>query len=389
MAYRIHFVISGLGEGGAQMMLLKLLSRLDRGVFRPKVIALTGHGEVTAEMVGRFQDIDVPVNLLGMRPGVPSPKGLFDLGRLFHREAPHLVQTWMYHADLIGGAAAKLAGNIPVIWNIRHSNLDPRSDKKTTILTARICAALSRVIPRKIICCAERARQVHQTLGYAAAKMVVIPNGFDLDAFKPDPLAHQTVCNELGIADDSVLIGLFARFHPQKDHATFIEAARAIKDDVRFDRVHFILCGDGIDERNDGLKDLIDSHGLNDSFSLLGHRADIPRLTAALNLASSSSSSGEGFPNTIGEAMACGIPCVVTNVGDSALIVGNAGAVVPPGDPAALAAAWKKLLSFDGQQKQTLSRCCRDRMIERFSLPAIVERYEHLFYETIETGRRA
>jgi glycosyltransferase involved in cell wall biosynthesis len=209
--------------------------------------------------------------------------------------------------------------------------------------------------------------------------MIVIPNGFDLTHFKPDPFSRESVRQELGIAKDALLIGLVGRFDPKKDHDTFLRAAAFLHSCKT--EVHFLLCGDQITWENAALKNEIETLGIVSWMHLLGKREDIPRLTSALDIAVSSSSFGEGFPNTIGEAMACGVPCVVTDVGDSALIVGDTGRVVPPKDPHALVIAWNHWIEMGLEHRKQWGLTARRRVEEQYSLPAIVEKYEHLYQE--------
>jgi glycosyltransferase involved in cell wall biosynthesis len=378
---KIAHVITGLNTGGAETMLYKLLSGMDRGTFEARVVSLTDVGPVGE----KIRALGVPVRALGMRRGVPDPRGVWQLTRWLKEDKPNLVQTWMYHADLVGGLAARLAGNIPVVWGVRHSNLDPGGNKRTTIWTAKACARLSHRLPIRIVCCSETSRAVHTELGYAHKKMVVIPNGFDLTAFKPDPAARESVRQELGISKDALLIGLVGRFDPQKDHRNFVAAAARLS--AAYPEVHFPLCGDGATWDNAELAGWIEAAGIRQRFHLLGRREDMPRLTAALDIASSSSSYGEGFPNIIGEAMACGVPCVVTDVGDSAFIVGDTGLVVPPRDPDALATAWRKLIELGPEGRRRLGAVARRRVEERFSLPTVVSQYQKLYRGVIRETR--
>ena len=211
--------------------------------------------------------------------------------------------------------------------------------------------------------------------------MMVIPNGFDLAAFKPDAKARTAVREELGISQEALLIGLVGRFDPQKDHRNFVAAAARLR--AYCPQVHFLLCGDGVNWNNAELTGWIGEAGLRQQFHLLGRREDMPRLTAALDISSTSSSYGEGFPNVIGEAMACGVACAITDVGDSAFIVGETGLVVPPRDPEALAHAWKKLIEMGPEGRQKLGETARKRILENFSLPDIVARYEALYKEVV------
>lgn len=382
MASRIHLthLITGLNTGGAETMLYKLLSGMDREAFDVRVVSLTDVGPVGE----KIRALGVPVRMLGMRRGVPDPRGVWRLTRWLRKDKPDIVQTWMYHADLVGSLAVRLAGGIPVVWGIHHSNLDPDGNKRTTIWTARACARFSHRVPTRIICCSEASRAVHAALGYAVAKMVVMPNGFDLGAFKPDAAARDAVRRELGIPHWALLIGLVGRFDPQKDHCNFVAAAA--KMGAADDQVHFLLCGDRVTWDNAALAGWIEAAGMRPRFHLLGRRDDMPRLTAALDIASSSSY-GEGFPNVIGEAMACGVPCAVTDVGDSAYIVGDTSLAVPPRDPDALAASWRKLIQMGAEGRRRLGAAARRRVEERFSLPKVVSQYEELYGEIIEEVR--
>jgi len=374
-------LITSLEMGGAQMMLYKLLASMDRTRFAPEVISLIDIGP----MGEKIESLGVEVRSLGMRPGVPNPMGILRLIRWLRRAPPDVIQTWMYHADLIGGLAAKLAGGIPLAWGIRQSNLSDQGSRRLTIHTMRICAQMSRWLPTRIVCCSEASQRVHTALGYVNGKMIVIPNGFDLRAFKPDSAARKSVRAEMQISADAPVIGLVGRFDPQKDHRNFVYAA-ALLHRSRPD-VHFLLCGDDITWENAELRAWIEEAGIRKQCRLVGRRQDMSRLTAALDIAASSSSFGEGFPNVIGEAMACGVPCVVTDVGDSALIVGQTGRVVPPQNPKALANALSEIVELGREGRTRLGTAARCRIQGHFDLPDIVTRYQNLYQELADGVR--
>ncbi len=358
------------------MMLYKLLSGLDSSICQAKVISITDIGPVGE----KIETLGVPVQALGMRRGVPNPLGILGLATWLRQDSPDVLQTWMYHADLIGGFAAKLAGGIPVIWGIRQSDVAPQGNKQSTIWTAKTCARLSSWLPTQIVCCSEASQRYHTALGYAADKMVLIPNGFELASFRPNPAARLLVRKELGIPAETILIGLVGRFDPRKDHRNFIEAAGKLH--TRLPDVHFLLCGDSITWKNPELTQWIESAGIRNNCHLLGRRDDIPRLTAALDIATSSSYS-EGFANAIGEAMACGVPCVVTDVGDSALLVGTTGKVVPCRNSQALAEAWCDSIEMGSQGRYLLGQKARHRIEQHFSLSAIIDRYQALYQQIV------
>jgi glycosyltransferase involved in cell wall biosynthesis len=367
----IH-IITGLNTGGAENMLYKLVSHMDKDEFFNKVISLTDIGPIGE----KIQSMGVPVYALGMKVGVPNPWFFLKLIRIIRREKPDIIQTWMYHADLIGSIAAKVICRTPTIWGIRQSDLNPKTNKRMTLWTAKICAKLSGIVPDKIVCCSEASRRVHADYGYDEGKMRVIPNGFDLNAFRPDYVANISVRAELGLEKGDIVIGNVARFDPLKDHSNLISAASIVC--RKYSNVHFVLCGDGITWDNKELRDCIVNAGLERVFHLLGRRDDIPRLTASFDIACLSSCS-EGFPNVIGEAMACGVPCVVTDVGDSASIVADTGFVVPPSDSEKLADALIKMISLDEEQRKQLGIKARQRVFDYFQIDRIVKQFEDLY----------
>lgn len=379
---RITHVITGLCTGGAETMLCKLLAQRVDERDRVDVVSLTDVGAVGA----RIRELGIEVTALGMRRGFPDPRALWRLTRRLRRDRPDLVQTWMYHADLLGGLAARLAGCVPVVWGIRQSDLHPVHSRRTTIWTARACARLSRRIPDRIVSCSEAARAVHEDLGYEPGRIEVIPNGFDTMTFRPDAAARAWVRADLGIGDDTALVGMAARFDPQKDHRNFVRAAGSLRRAVG--RVAFVLCGAGIDPSNQSLRDWIHEEGIEDCCHLLGERSDMPQLLAALDVAVLCSAYGEGFPNVVGEAMACGVPCVCTDVGDAAAIVGATGAVVPPGDADALAAAVRRLLEEDGAQHAARGAEARRVIVEGYAIARVARRYRSLYEEVLRTPRR-
>lgn len=378
---RIVFIITGLTTGGAEMMLLKVLERLDRQRFAAHVISLTTLGELAP----RIAALGIPVDAMGMKPGLPSPSGFLRLVRTLKRLNPDVVHTWMYHADLLGGLAARLAGISAIGWCIRNSNLDKDKTKFSTRAVVGLCAFISKWVPSRILSCSEKARQVHVACGYAAGKMVLVPNGFDLTRFKPDNDARLQIRAEMGITDETPLVGLIGRFDPQKNHAGFFEAAGVLH--RHMPHVHFVLAGQGIDMGNAALRQAMTQAGVLANTHLLGLRNDIPELMAALDVLASSSY-GEAFPNVLGEAMACGVPCVVTDVGDSAYIVGDTGRVVSPGDMTGLAATLENLLALPLTKKSALGERARARVAKHFEIGSVVRQYEEYYDDLFTLGQK-
>lgn len=316
------------------------------------------------------------MDCLGQRRGQLSVRAVLQLWRLLRRLQPDLVQTWMYHSDLIGGLVARLAGVRRVVWGVRTSQLDAALVGRSTLLVIRICALLSRLLPDRIVCCAERASQVHRRLGYAASRLLVIPNGYDLEAMQPDPAAGARLRAQFGLSAAEPVLAMVARFDPQKDHRTLLEALALLRPQGLVP--HCLLVGSGLATSNPTLQAWLQQLGLASQVHLLGSRSDV---SAVMNAATVHvlSSAVEAFPNVLAEAMACGVPCVATDVGDSGLIIGSTGWLVPPRDPAALAVALASALQEPQPQYQARCLAARDRIATRFSIGSMVDRYMELY----------
>ena len=369
---KVMHIITTLGPAGAETMLCRIASGMDGTRFENEVVSLTG----ILDLAGAMEARGVRVRTLGMKKSVPNPLLVMRLAQWIRESKPDVIHTWMYHANLIGALAARLAGNVPVVWGIHHSTFDPRVDKRRTMLVNRACAFLSRKFAARIVFCSEASLRTHKELSYATEKLEVIPNGFDLEQVKPDATARASLREELGIPAEAILIGIAARFHPHKDHGNFIRAAALLH--KQMPEAHFLLCGMDITWENPRLSAWIEAAGIRDRCHLIGLRQDMSRLFAGMDIATTSSRS-EAFPIAIGEAMACGTPCVVTDVGDSALIVADTGKVVAPEDPVALAEAWRTLIEAGPEVRRRLGMAARRRVQQHFALPAIVERYQAVY----------
>jgi glycosyltransferase involved in cell wall biosynthesis len=295
-----------------------------------------------------------------------------------------ILQTWLYHADLLGWAAAGLGGVQCLVWNIRASDIDTSRYKPLSGLVIRACARLSDR-PQAIVVNSLAGQVVHTRLGYHPRRWVHIPNGVDVDRYQPDTDARRAVRAELGLPVDAILIGMNARYDPMKNHSGFILAAGQL---VRSGLdVHFLLAGQDVDPENSVLMELIGRENLAGRVHLLGRCEDIPRLDSALDVLAMTSSFGEGFPNAVAEAMACGIPCAVTDVGDAAFLVGNTGMVVPRDTPGDMATAWGRLVKIGELERQRLGAAARRRVLENFSLSKAVASYEELYSGLIDIDR--
>lgn len=325
-------IISGLGQGGAETVLHRLVTAPGQQAVHT-VVSLGDEGVFGA----RLREAGITVRALGMKDSpLAAPRGLWRLYRLLRQLRPDVVQTWMYHADLLGGIVARMAGIRALAWGIRNSGADLQHGSRSARSVAWLCAKLSRWMPGVIVACADEAARRHKDWGYDADRMLVIPNGYDMAAWQPDAAARVALRAEWGVDLDTPLIGSVARWNPLKDHENLLDAlARSLK---RHPAMRCVLAGQGMDAGNDELTSLLERHGVGGQVVLLGRRDDVPRILAALDVYVLSSRA-EGFPNVVAEAMATGLPCVATDVGDAARIVGDCGWVVPPRNAAALSAA--------------------------------------------------
>lgn len=373
---KVLHTITGLTMGGAEMMLYRLLARGDRTRLSPAVLSLLSPGPVGE----RMRALGVPVRTLGMRQEQPLSPALLRLVGIARAVRPTLIQGWMYHGNLTASLCALLSGRQPVIWNVRHSISDLKRETLLTRGIIRAGAALS-WSPRAIIYNSRRGAAQHEAIGYDPAKTMVIPNGFDCQLFRPRPAMRRRLCQEAGIDEAAAIIGMIARNHPQKDPGNLIKATALLVG--RGVHLHVVIVGPGFDAGNSELVRAIHQAGIAERVSLLGQRHDIPEVVAGLDIATLTSAWGEGFPNVLGEAMASGVPCVATDVGDSAWIVGRAGLVVPAGDPEALADALGRLIALGPQERQQLGAAARARVLQDFGVDEIVRQYETLYEQAL------
>lgn len=374
---RILHIVNNLATGGAQSVLLQLLSSWSESGDEARVIALASADRMAAGVAG----LDVPVESLNLRRNPLAPATLLRLVRTIRRYRPDVVQTWLYHSDLLGGLAATVAGRIPVVWGIHHTTDGPASVQPGTWRIVQILARLSSALPARIVCCSESARRTHAALGYCAGKLTVIYNAVDMQKFHPDPSHRPAVRAELGLPSDAKLVGMFARYHPQKDHETLVRAAVRLLEHAP--DVHFVLAGDGVDSESGALQRLLSTAGVVANFHLLGNRDDMPRLHAAMDIVTLTSAFGEALPLALAEAMSCGVPCVATDVGDTYWLIGDAGAVVPPRQPAALAEAWQSFLELPQEAYNRFAQKSRERALTHMDPARMVDQYRGLYLQVI------
>jgi glycosyltransferase involved in cell wall biosynthesis len=372
---KIVHVITGLTGGGAERMMINVARGLDARRFTSQVISLSR--DRTLE--GAVHAAGIPLTTLDAHPFASLGIGpLRGVSRVLRQEKPDIVQTWLPDADIVGGLAAWMSG-IPAIWNLRTSlagaGWRPFASSVRLRVIERVCAAMSGIVPRSIVSCTGLDANRNLRL-YRQEKIRVIGNGVDPDAFKPDAAARAEVRREIGVDEDATLIGMAARFHPVKDLPTFLAAARLIID--AHPRARLLLFGQGMAADNAALTRMIASHRLEQSVLRLGFQENVARVFAALDV-HVLSSRAEGFGNVLVEAMACGVPCAATDVGESRMIIGDTGRIVPPHTPAALAAAVRELIDLPRAAMDALRVRARRRVTDHFTLQSTLERYAELY----------
>jgi glycosyltransferase involved in cell wall biosynthesis/SAM-dependent methyltransferase len=376
---KILHVITGLSKGGAEAVLYRLTTSDDQNTH--VVIALMDKGVYGERLISA----GVLVYTLNMPRGQVTIKGVIKLYRLVRLMKPDVVQTWMYHADLIGGLVARFAGAKIVVWGIRGP-FDKHRTSLHTRITIRLCAFLSKWVPIAIVSNSEHAAEVHLQAGYSPDKLVNIPNGYPLNKFRPDETARDELLYELNLKHDVVLIGMVARFDPYKDHENLFRALLTVA--RKGQQFICILVGPGMCMTNQPLVHLVEKYGIQDMVRLIGPRDDVPKIMAALD-AHILSSAAESFPNVLAEAMACGTPCVTTDVGDAALIVGDTGWVVAHSDPAALAQAIQKAFveMKDSGNWSIRKDAGRKRVIENYSLERMIVSFAKVWDGAINNNK--
>jgi glycosyltransferase involved in cell wall biosynthesis len=369
---RVTHVITGLGTGGAEIMLDRLLRALPDVGVQSQVICLAGEGPIAASIRAKH----VPLQVLGLPTGPSALTQLPRLARLLSDGAPQVVHTWMYHADLLGGLAARAIG-VPVVWALHATQLDPSQTRGSTRVLVKALAQLSRVVPAHVVSCSQVGLEVHAAMGYDSKKLSVVPNGFETTSFRKDPELRAAARRRFGASDDDIVVGHLARFHPQKDHRTLLEAIALST--RREPRLRFVLFGTDVSPENAELTAQARQLDIAARCHLMGPTANSRQEIPGFDILVSSSRYGEAFPLVLGEAMSCEVPCVVTDVGDSQTIVSHTGRTVPPGNPEALASALVELARQPPSERRRLGIEARARIEQLFSMPRVAAQYASLY----------
>lgn len=373
---KIIHVIIGLGVGGAELMLKRLIgSHASLEEIEHSVVSLTDLG-----VVGDLLKAEgVQVTVLGMRNMLDVPRVVYQLFTLLRESRPEIVQTWMYHADLLGGLVARVAGVKSVIWGVRTTDVGS-GGKRSTVAIRKICALLSFFLPNVIVCAANSSRKAHAMLGYCDDKMLVIPNGFEISRLQASAQQRDSLRTQLGIRPEELVVGSLGRFNPVKDQANFIAASALVA--KRYPSAKFLLVGRDLDVTNIKIMQLLEATGYSDRFILLGERQDVAVCLKAMDIFCLHSRT-EGFPNVLGEAMCMALPCVTTDVGDAAYLLGGNGVVVPSQDAPALAEGLSKMFELDSEARFTMGKAGQLRVYENFTLERASQRFLELYKKII------
>jgi len=380
---RITFLVHSLRIGGAEVQLSALARGIDRLEFVPTVVSFHDDGELIEEL----RDAGIPVVTLGLRGHRDLPGLLLRAGRALRDSRPDVVYSFSDFANAVAAVLKPWTRGSRLVWGMRASDmhLEDRDRTWCTIF------ALERLLAgaANLIICNSWAGRAHLVRSrFPEGAMTVVGNGIDTERFCPDPAARQRWRAKLGFSDGDLVIGLIARLDPMKDHETFLNAAAQLAGDLK--EARFVCVGGGADQYARELRDLGQALELADRLIWTGAREEVSELLNAFDVATLSSAYGEGFPNAIGEAMATALPCVATDVGDIARIIGEAGTVVPPASPSALAAAWRDMARLSPEARGEIGAAARARIIMHFPREIMIEETsEQLRHLCSNTARRA
>lgn len=380
MSASVLHTITGLNVGGAEVMLARFIGEVDQNRYSSTVLSLLPPGPLGA----RIEQASAKVVSIGMA-NRPKPLDLIRLIRSVSDATPDLLHGWMYHGNVAAMLGSVLVLRFrPVIWSIHHTitrltDENPLS-RRLIHLSARLSSRTS-----AISYCSQVAADNHEKLGFDPRRRVVIPNGTDCNEYRPSAEAGARLRKLLGLPSERLIIGHVGRFHPMKDQVNLVRAiGRAI---AKGHDIQGVFVGEG---HVDGpVRAAARGFGIDDRITTLGVRNDLPELMPGFDVFVLSSAWGEAFSLAVGEAMAAGVPAVVTAVGDSPWLVGSTGVVAPPNNYEALAAGLIKLAEMDASQRRALGERARQRIVENFSLSLYVQRHLDLYQKALSQPERS
>ncbi len=374
----LHFTYS-IGGGGAEAMLVNLVESLDPSQFRTVVVAV--NASPWPHAAKRIRDAGASLHDLEGEAYL-SRSTLARLRMVLHAERPDVMQTWMHHADLVGGWVARIAGVKKVLWSIhcREIHRNPGESAVKSAFFRRALGLSSKFIPSRILSCSAAAIEDHVKKGYPRKKMLWIPNGIDASRFRPSEQARVATRAELGIPEGAPLIGYVGRFHEMKDLPTFFRAAALLQQ--KLPDAHFVLCGGLEVELSETEREAFATIPNRTQVRFVPFRADPWNLYPAFDIFSLSSRT-EACPMTVMEAMACGVPCITTEAGDCSRLLDEVGHTVPLHDAEGLAKAWQVTTTLDASTLHELAEASRQRVIERFTIAGATQRYAETYAQLL------
>lgn len=356
-------LVEKLAERGVDNVVVSTTSSLDDNSLRPRL-----------ERAGAFIDLQASSLL--------SPRFLRAFRDVLRRERPDIVQTWMHTAGMAAGFLARTLGHRNVVWGIHSKDLLRFEDRPgLRLLFGRLLGVGAALLPRRIVSCSRTGMEIHhRQYGYPDRKMIWIGNGIDTARFRPDPAHRLAWRQKLGIPDSAAVIGMVARLNPVKDVPTFLRAA------AQFQRsradVHFVFCGGDLSAADAEIRALASALPAPDRFHWLGIQKQTEAIYPMLDILTVTSSS-EAYPMVLIEAMACGVPCVSTDVGDARLILDDLGKVAPARDAGRIVEAWGAFLALPSEEWAQLRQRVREHAVNEFGLDACCGKYESLYRNLI------
>lgn len=376
---KISFLVRSLGHGGAERQLVTLANGLVERGWDVSVAVLYSGGALEAEL-----DECVRIERLGKRNRWEIGKVLFRFSRWLRRERPDVLHSYLSLPNILATAVGTMFPSVKIVWGIRASRLSLSAYDSLTALTERASVFFARGADL-IIVNSEAGRRDCLAVGYPRARLTVIPNGIDARRFVPDRNARARLRAAWGIGVCEMLIGLVGRLDVMKGHKVFLRAAACFSQ--RHDDARFICIGDGPQTLCAELRIVAETLGVANRIRWLPAGHDMPAVYNALDIVCSSSIFGEGFPNVLGEAMACSVPCVATRVGDSEYLVGDTGEIVPPGDAEAMCLAWERMLTRIVREGEHLGRRCRERILACYTHEHLLDRTTEALERLVQQGR--
>ena len=374
---QVFFLIRSLNMGGAERQLVELVKGIEKAQFDVTVGLFYSEGVLIKEINDIPEVMIVSLNKTGRWDIIGFVYRFMKLLKALNTD---ILYSFLPDANIIGLITGRIAGVKRIVWGVRASNMDVSRYDWLAGISLRLSVFLSR-FPDAIIANSVAGKEFHRSIGYSTNRMMVVPNGIDTDRFKPEHPSGFRLRDEWGIDEETITIGLVGRLDPMKDHATFLRAVKIF--DQKECSVRFVCVGDGKEPYKSEIHSLCRRLGLNGSIIWAGERCDMTAVYNSMDIVTSSSSFGEGFPNVIGEAMACGVPCVVTDIGDSAIIVGETGIVVPPEDPQSLADGWRSMLKRLNDKSYSIKERARTRIVSHYNSEIFIQKTSKKFLDLL------